>query len=620
MTSAYTRYRHRGARSAYRRERATSEGVGDVPGNARPHAADQSANETGGGSATRGRAIPGMGALRRFRRRLPANWVFRLLLLVSVLGLGTATIVTISLPAFYLSILEPQLDLILNATTMMATGAVAVLAWIRFREVGQPDSLLQSSGFLVWFAVAIVGGAVLLFHMSFETGFTREAPGQAPLYIWTFGRIIGGVLLLLGAIAGLRDWHPPPRNRALAVTFVPATVVLVASLVFIAARDRLPELIPQAALALLPTSEPRLDPGLANSPLFALQMIVAALFFAGAAGYARLYERRDRRRPYSRWLAIGLIIAAFSEIRFAIFPGIYEGLLTTADVLRLAFDFLVLVGVAAGVRHDLAALRDANVTLVELRTSDAHRIALEERARLAREVHDGLVQDLWLARLTQGRLTQMPNISGEVREIVNRVDRVLEDALAEARQAVVALQPQSDDSFGSLLGRIVEDYGDRFGLEIIFETASENVRLPGHIQAEVLRICREALNNARKHADASVVRVALEADDEVVRLTIKDNGSGFEMNGGRKGGFGMRSMHERAEVIGGRLDIRSAPMEGTRVTLELERGALATRLATDQLLTAAQLADAADQRRTTADQRRTTAEQRNAAAELVREE
>lgn len=540
---------------------------------------DQTPSVVGGEStAARGSVrpglpgMPGMPAVRRVTSRIPANWPFRLLLLVSVLTLGTASIVTISIPVFYLAILEPDLDLILNTTTMMATGAVAVLAWIRFREVGQPDSLLQSSGFLVWFVVAALGGSVLLLDQSFALGFTREAPGQAPLYLWTFGRIVGGVLLLLGAIAGLRDWRPPPRRRALAIVFVPATVVLVAGLIFIYARERLPELIPESALSLLASSDPRLDPSLANSPLFGLQMVVAVLFFAGAAGYARLYEHRDRHRPYSRWLAIGLIIGAFSEIRFAIFPGVYEGLLSTADLLRLSFDLLVLVGVATGVRHDLAALREANVTLVDLRASDAHRIALEERARLAREVHDGLVQDLWLARLTQGRLTQMPEVAGEAREIVDRVDRILEDALAEARQAVVALQPQSDDSFGSLLGRIVEDYGDRFGLEIEYSSDEDPVRLPGHVQAEVLRICREALNNVRKHADATLVRVRLERDGEILRLTVRDNGHGFDMDSNNhRAGFGLRSMQERATVIGGRLDIESAPMEGTKVVLELDR-------------------------------------------------
>jgi signal transduction histidine kinase len=98
------------------------------------------------------------------------------------------------------------------------------------------------------------------------------------------------------------------------------------------------------------------------------------------------------------------------------------------------------------------------------------------------------------------------------------------------------------------------------------------VRLPGHVQAEVLRICREALNNARKHADASLVRIRLERDDSVLRLSIRDNGQGFDMNSdNHRAGFGLRSMQERAEVIGGRLNIESAPMEGTRVVLELDR-------------------------------------------------
>ena len=85
----------------------------------------------------------------------------------------------------------------------------------------------------------------------------------------------------------------------------------------------------------------------------------------------------------------------------------------------------------------------------------------------------------------------------------------------------------------------------------------------------MLRIIQEALNNVRKHADATVIRVGSEISEGVIRLTVSDNGRGFEVAAVPKDRYGLRGMHERAEGIGAGLTIRSRPSDGTQVVLDL---------------------------------------------------
>jgi signal transduction histidine kinase len=183
-------------------------------------------------------------------------------------------------------------------------------------------------------------------------------------------------------------------------------------------------------------------------------------------------------------------------------------------------------------------------------------------------VHDGLVQDLWLARLTSGRMAEVSRLPRDAREMLQRLDATLESAQAEARQALITLQAKSDVPFGELLKRFVDDYADRFDVDIEREIDA-NASPPLEAQTELLRIAREALNNVRKHADASKVKVVFRREDDILRLAISDNGKGFDRARLNGRGFGMESMRQRAEKIAGTLDVRSEPMGGTTVELNL---------------------------------------------------
>jgi len=248
------------------------------------------------------------------------------------------------------------------------------------------------------------------------------------------------------------------------------------------------------------------------------------------------------------------------------------GLVTTSEALRLAFFVVLLLGIAAESRSDLRALRSAYAALDRLRLSEAERATLEERTRLARELHDGLAQDLWFAKLKHERL--VPFVPDEQRPLAAEVTEALDSAIVEAKQAVVTMRAEDDRdvSLEGLLARTVNDFAGRSGVRADFSAADLPQSLTPRTQVEVLRVLQEALTNVRKHADATVVRVNAEVGDGQLQLSVIDNGRGFRPTETIGDGVGMQSMKERARLMGGELRVVSEPSAGTALHLTVPLG------------------------------------------------
>jgi signal transduction histidine kinase len=228
----------------------------------------------------------------------------------------------------------------------------------------------------------------------------------------------------------------------------------------------------------------------------------------------------------------------------------------------------LLYGVQAEIQGELVAVRRANSELARLRDVDAANATLAERARLAREIHDGLAQDLWYAKLKQSRLAQDPALDIEARSTADEVLTAIDSALADARQAVMALRaPPTGSSLEEILRGYVDEFADRYGLRADFQTDDALPRLPPRTEAEVLRIVQEALNNVRKHADATVVRVRSSIENGSIVIVVADNGRGFDPIAVGTGGFGLRGMRERTDLISGSLSLDSRPGDGARVSV-----------------------------------------------------
>jgi signal transduction histidine kinase len=196
---------------------------------------------------------------------------------------------------------------------------------------------------------------------------------------------------------------------------------------------------------------------------------------------------------------------------------------------------------------------------------------VEERNRIAGEIHDILAQD-FVGILLQLEAARELNGSNpdEVARCIQLAEAVARSGLAEARRSVWALCPPELDAEGlvgavqSFLSRVAVGNPTAIG----FSLRGEPYPLPSDKALGLLRICQEAVVNALRHAQASKIRVQITYQPSGVDLCVHDNGRGFDPKahvGGK--GFGLISMRERAERIGARIEISGEPGQGTRLTV-----------------------------------------------------
>jgi signal transduction histidine kinase len=198
----------------------------------------------------------------------------------------------------------------------------------------------------------------------------------------------------------------------------------------------------------------------------------------------------------------------------------------------------------------------------------------EERSRLARELHDSVTQSLYsLTLFAEATRHMLHDTGGETIEHVTRIKTIAQQALKEMRLLVYQLRPPALENQGlvAALRQRLEAVEGRAGVETKFVVDVLD-RLPAEIEDSLYRIAQEALNNALKHAAATVVAVRLSIEDKQVMLEITDNGHGFDPDAVVGcGGMGLISMRERAEAVGGFLEISSSPEMGTTIKIILER-------------------------------------------------
>jgi signal transduction histidine kinase len=201
---------------------------------------------------------------------------------------------------------------------------------------------------------------------------------------------------------------------------------------------------------------------------------------------------------------------------------------------------------------------------------DQDAAVMEERNRMAREIHDTLAQG-FAAIVIQLDLAQelMSEDPASSRQRILRAQRMARESLAEARRSLSALRSTKLDgadlshAFRRLALQLKADHS----VEVTFHIVGEQRRLPVDVEAHLLRIGQEAATNALKHAEASSVRIELTYGADSVSVAVHDDGKGFDPHrtlviGDR---FGLTGMQERAKRLGGKLDVQSSPGHGTRV-------------------------------------------------------
>lgn len=232
----------------------------------------------------------------------------------------------------------------------------------------------------------------------------------------------------------------------------------------------------------------------------------------------------------------------------------------------------------AAQRHSAAAYQSLvplSVAVTAAPPGQGHLAALEEeRCRLARDIHDGPAQVLANALLElqycQRLLERDP---GALRGELAVLSKCLRDGLVEVRRLIFDLRPPALVELGLIaaIRNYVAEYGARTGIEASLEVRGPEERLSPVQEAAVFRILQEALQNVRRHAGARRVTVEIEDAPDYWRLSVSDDGVGFDparLSEGRRT-LGLTSMRERAQAIGAALEVISRPGAGTKVLLTL---------------------------------------------------
>jgi two-component system nitrate/nitrite sensor histidine kinase NarX len=227
-------------------------------------------------------------------------------------------------------------------------------------------------------------------------------------------------------------------------------------------------------------------------------------------------------------------------------------------------------GTLLGALADMAAIA---VRTSRLHETEEQMTILSERDRIARELHDSLAQVLGQIHLQLRAFeskTDGAPISAELAELAD----VADDAYRDVRETILGLRETipSDGGLEAALRAYLAKYTRQTGIVATLDCDGSGRSLPPKAEVQLLRVVQEALTNVRKHAGASTVRVELRDVEGTPVLSVTDDGAGFDPTSvvaSLTGGFGLRSMRERVELLGGTLDVHTAPGDGTRVVARL---------------------------------------------------
>lgn len=203
----------------------------------------------------------------------------------------------------------------------------------------------------------------------------------------------------------------------------------------------------------------------------------------------------------------------------------------------------------------------------------------KERKRVAREIHDGPAQTMANVVLRAEYCEKLLVANREeVVDELHKLKKVVRESLQDIRRIIFNLRPMTLDDLGLIptIKRYIEELKFREGFDVFLEVHGEELRLKNTYEVALFRLIQESLNNARKHAQATRIAVSINITKNDIKVTVSDNGSGFDLEkvlaeAAGKESFGLLSMKERIEMLSGELKIDSAPGSGTRIMVSISR-------------------------------------------------
>jgi signal transduction histidine kinase len=474
----------------------------------RPHVLDREENNSGGGLPTarwspRGRAEQ--------RRTIGID------LIVVVLA-WAVTVLVILLPAGRVALGNETAGAIIITARGMAELLASCLITGRFRHTASRTDAIAAAGL----------GIMAVADLTFTLGRATVAPdaiSTAPVLPY---QLVGAGMLAVAAFTPERALVKRPRRRlVVGATAAPALFVLA-----LQQANIVPLAVPAGG------SEP--------VEIVVLRLAAFGLLAAAAAGFARRRSPpADAMRP---WLTAALTLAALAQAHRVAVPAPAAAVFTWTHVLQLA-------ALGALVRGCVAEVSSYQARIAELAVRD-------ERRRMARDLHDGLAQEVAFIA------SQTKYLAGRTRDDrMSLIAASAERALDDSRFLIGTLTRAAVLPLSASIAMQAEEFARRWGLKIELRLDDADVA-PDKRQA-ILRILGEALFNAARYAEASTIRIALGTIGEGVLLAVRDDGRGFDPEQVDGAGFGIRSMRERAQLLGAELRLESKPGQGTRVELAL---------------------------------------------------
>ncbi len=445
------------------------------------------------------------------------SWLAGELLLVCLLALGTALLfATNRLDGYELPNARVALD---TAVAIVAT-IVALLAATRFLVEGRGMDLLLAAGFLA------IGLGTAIFAVAPVVARNEHAPVEAWAAIGA--ALLGAALLALAPFVARRVAR---RRRALGATLAVVGVALIG--VWIDSR------------VLRLDFDPGPTGGARSGSVIVAYALLTVLSLVAVIGFGLRYRRHGR--DLDSWLTLALTLVVFADLHYVLAPARSSDYVLQSDLLRVLAFTVLLVGVWRAIG-----------------SAEFGRAVAEERARVAREIHDGLAQYLFALSTHVSMLES----GAALDEILPRMKFAVTGGQQEAQFAVLALSSAAGSApFDSALKRYVDFLVADGGLDVEVHVDPRVILAPDE-EIEVFRIVQEGLGNARKHAEARHVDVSIiqEGDRRIVRVT--DDGAGFE-SGDPGAGQGLKNMRARAAAIQGAFSLRSAPGKGTAIEIVL---------------------------------------------------
>ena len=448
-------------------------------------------------------------------------WLTGEVLLFGLFGASLALFLThASLPTSYEL---PHLRLVLATGIALAAGLVAVLTGARFSADGRRSDLLLCTGF---FIVSISNIAFVL-----APAVAELAPSNAAAFAHVTARTFAAVCI---AAAPFARGRTAARERVLGgwLFFIVASLASL-WLILYSVADALPNVV---------------TPGRSDTPplpLLAAFALQALLNLIAVVGFG--WRLRQQGEDLDRWLGLAASLLLFSSLYLVFTPLLGAGRVSQGDFLRVLAYGVLVMGVWRAIR-----------------AAEFGRAVADERARVAREIHDGLAQYLF-AISTHATMLES---GGDAGALVPQIKEAAGAAQQEARFAILALSSASGSApFDAALRRYVEFLTADGALDVEIEI-DPKTRLDPDEQIEVFRIVQEGLANARKHADARRAEVRIEERDGRRVVTIVDDGMGFD-GAETAAGQGLRNIRARIASIGAACSLRTAPGAGTALEVTL---------------------------------------------------